>query len=667
MAAMNRHCLLPALALLLAGCAAPGAPDKAHPPAATAATATPAAANPAAANPVAASPARPAAAAAPGQPEGSTGLRSNAGWTARSMAVAAADPRAAQAGYQMLAAGGSAIDAAIAAQMVLALVEPQSSGLGGGAFLVYFDGVQVRAYDGRETAPASADEKLLLQADGQPLPFRDALIGGRSVGTPGVVTMLQLAHQRHGKLPWAKLFEPAIALADNGFVVGARLHGLLVQVPVLCQDDPVARAYFCGPDGQPRPTGTLLKNPELAAMLRLIASQGAQAMTQGAIGQAIVDKVRQHPRNPGKLQLSDLAAYQPKERAPLCSDYTAHPLAGPAKDYRICGMPPPSSGAIAVAQVLGVMNALPPPTSALDAGPTGAPFACVAQPCAGPTVPSADWLHLYTEAARLASADRDQYPADPDFVTAPAGNWASLLDPAYLRQRAQLVQAGKGGQSMKTVQPGKPGGSTTAYAPMAQQPEYGTSHLAIVDAQGHALSMTTSVEYAFGSQQMVNRGVGLAGGFLLNNQLTDFSFRPTDASGKPVANRLQPGKRPRSAMAPTLVFEKRADGSLGPLVLAGGSAGGPQIIHYTAKVLYATLNWGMDVQQATNLPNFGAFAGPLVLEAGRFPSATVEALRARGHAVNESGMNSGTQFIQRTGSGWLGAADPRREGAVAGD
>lgn len=637
MGAMNRLRLLPALLLLLAGCAGP-TPPAATPPAPSAA-----------------------------QPEGSTGYRAHAGWATRSMAVAAADPRAAQAGYQMLQRGGSAVDAAIATQMVLALVEPQSSGLGGGAFLLYFDGRQVQAFDGRETAPATADSGLFMQANGQPMGFREAVVGGRAVGAPGVLAMLEQAHRQHGKLPWATLFEPAIALAENGFAVGERLHGLLGQVQVLREDDPVARAYFFGADGQPRPTGYVLKNPELAAMLRQIAQQGAKALSQGPIAQAIVDKVRQHPRNPGKLGLNDLAAYQPKQRMPLCVDYTAHPLAGAARDYRICGMPPPSSGAVAVAQILGLLNQLPAAANPLDAGASPAPFACVALPCPGPAVPSADWLHLYTEAARLASADRDQYPADPDFVAAPAGDWASLLAPAYLRQRAQLVQTGKDGKSMKTVQPGRPGGTTTAYAPMAQQPEYGTSHIAIVDAQGHALSMTTSVEYAFGSQQMVNRGLGLAGGFLLNNQLTDFSFRPTDAAGKPVANRLEPGKRPRSAMAPTLVFEKRPDGQLGPLVLAGGSAGGPQIIHYTAKVLYATLNWGMDVQQAINLPNFGAFAGPAQLEAGRFGEATLQALRARGHVVNESGLNSGTQFIQRTPTGWFGGADPRREGAVAGD
>jgi gamma-glutamyltranspeptidase/glutathione hydrolase len=638
---MNRLFLASLLALL-AGCASPTAPLPTPAPA-------------------------PTPAAAPAQPEGSTGYRASAGWATRTMAVAAADPRAAEAGYHMLKAGGSAVDAAIAAQMVLALVEPQSSGLGGGAFMLYFNGQQVEAFDGRETAPAAADGKLFMQADGQPMGFREAIVGGRSVGTPGVLAMLEMAHRQYGKLPWAQLFEPAIALADKGFVVGPRLHGLLQQVQVLAEDDPVARAYFYDSEGHPRPTGYLLKNPELAAMLRLIAQRGAQALREGPIAQAIVDKVRQHPRNPGKLALSDLAGYQAKRRESLCVDYTAHPLAGAPRDYRVCGMPPPSSGAIAVAQILGLLNLLPAAANPLDAGPGPSPFACVAQPCAGPLVPSADWLHLYTEAARLASADRDQYLADPDFVAAPAGDWHSLLAPAYLAERARLVQTGKGAQAMRRVPPGQPGGQVSAYAPMAQQPEYGTSHMSIVDAQGHALAMTTSVEYAFGSQQMVNRGLGLAGGFLLNNQLTDFSFLPADAAGHPVANRVEPGKRPRSAMAPTLVFAKLPDGRLGPLVLAGGSAGGPQIIHYTAKALYAALNWGLDVQQAVSLPNFGAFAGPLQLEAGRFPATTLQALRARGHTVNESGLNSGSHFIQKTPQGYFGGADPRREGAVAGD
>jgi gamma-glutamyltranspeptidase/glutathione hydrolase len=638
---INRFCTLACLLALLAGCAAPSTTST-----------TPAVALPA-----------PAA-----QPEGGSGLHTHAGWATQHFAVAAADARAAQAGYQMIKAGGSAVDAAIAVQMVLALVEPQSSGLGGGAFMLYANGRQVQAFDGRETAPASADGKLFLQADGQPMPFREALVGGRSVGVPGVLPMLELAHRQHGRLPWARLFEPAIALAENGFVVGARLHSLLAQDPILCKDDPVADAYFCDAAGQPWPTGHLLKNPEMAAQLRAIAQQGAKALSTGPIAQAMVDKVRQHPRNPGQLALADLAGYQPRLRQPLCVDYTAHSLRGAARDYRICGMPPPSSGAIAVAQILGLMNLLPRPDNPLSAGPSGAPFACVAEPCPiAPLAPSADWLHLYTEAARLASADRDQYLGDPDFVTPPAGNWMSLLAPAYLRERAQLVQSGPGGKAMPSVAPGRPGGMVSAYAPMAQQPEYGTSHITVVDAQGNALSMTTSVEYAFGAHQMVNRGQGLPGGFLLNNQLTDFSWKPVDANGRPVANRVEPGKRPRSAMAPTLVFERLPNGQTGPLVLAGGSAGGPAIIHYTAKALYGMLNWGLDAQQAIDLPNFSTFSGPTQLESGRFAAGTLQALRAREHPVVESGLNSGSQFIQKTPQGFFGGADPRREGAVQGD
>jgi gamma-glutamyltranspeptidase/glutathione hydrolase len=583
----------------------------------------------------------------PAQPEGTSGYTEKPGWANASFAVAAANPLATDAGYQVLKAGGSAIDAAIAVQMVLALVEPQSSGIGGGAFLLHASGSKVEAFDGRETAPAAADEKLFVGADGKPMAFIDGVVGGRSVGVPGTVRMLEMAHKQHGKLPWAQLFVPAITLAEGGFKVSARLATLLKTEQHL-KKDPVAAAYFYQPNGEPLAAGNLLRNQPLADVLKKIAAGGSKALLEGDVAQAIVTKVQGHPTNPGKLSLADLAGYQAKKREPICHDYRAQ-----ARDYRICGMPPPSSGAIAVGQILGILNHTPAATLALDTGMGGTPGTTGA-------APSADWLHLYTEASRLAFADRAQYLGDPDFVQAPGGNWMSLLDPAYLAERAKLIATQPGGQSMKVAKPGTPGGTRLAYAPMPEQPEYGTSHISIVDAYGNAIAMTTTIEDAFGARQMVR-------GFLLNNELTDFSFAPTDADGKPVANRVQPGKRPRSSMAPTLVFDKAS----GQLVMSGGSPGGALIIHYTAKTIYGVLNWGMMPQQAINLPNFGSLNGPTLLEEKRFAPPTVEALKARGHEVREMTMTSGLQAITRGQAHgkplWLAGADPRREGVVMGD
>ena len=591
---------------------------------------------------------KPVSIAAPAQPEASSGYSAKPGWATTKFAVAAANPLATDAGYQILKAGGSAIDAAIAVQMVLTLVEPQSSGIGGGAFLLHAAGGQVEAFDGRETAPMAADEKLFIGADGKPLPFYDAVVGGRSVGTPGVVKMLEQAHRQHGKLPWAQLFTPAIELADNGFKVSARLATLLKDEKYL-KADPVAAAYFYQPDGTPVNVTSTLKNPALADVLRQIASQGSTALLTGKVAQAIVTKVQSHPTNPGKLALSDLAVYEPKKREPICHDYRAL-----AKTYVLCGMPPPSSGAIAIGQILGMLNNTPAATLALVTGSVPG--------TAGPT-PSADWLHLYTEAARLAFADRAQYLGDPDFVQPPGGSWMSLLAPAYLAERAKLIVTAPGAQSMKTASPGVPGAVRTAYAPMPDQPEFGTSHISIIDGFGNAIAMTTTIEDAFGSRLMTDGGTGKPGGFLLNNELTDFSFAPTDAEGKPVANRVQPGKRPRSSMAPTLVFDKASN----QLVMSVGSPGGALIIHYTAKTLYGVLNWGLNAQQAIDLPNFASLNGPSLLEEKRFSSATVEALRARGAEVREQAMTSGLQAIQKTPGGFFGGADPRREGLVLGD
>jgi len=570
---------------------------------------------------------------APVLPEAASGSTEKPGWATTKFAVAAANPLATDAGYQVLKAGGSAIDAAIAVQMVLTLVEPQSSGIGGGAFLLHFNGKDVEAFDGRETAPAGVDEKLFLGPDGKPLPFYEGVVGGRSVGVPGTIRMLEMAHRQYGKLPWRALFQPAIQLAESGFKVSPRLN-TLAKGDAHLKKDPTALAYFFKPGGEPHDVGHTLRNPELAAVLRRVAAEGSKAFYEGEVAQAMVDKVQKHPTNPGKLAMSDLASYQPKKRSALCHDYRAQ-----SKDFRVCGFPPPSSGAIAIGQILGIMNN----TNAATLAPADG-------------VPSADWLHLYTEAARLAFADRGQYLGDPDFVQPPGGSWMSLLAPSYLAERAKLI----GPQSMKVAQPGNPGPVQTSHAPMPDQPEFGTSHISIVDAFGHALAMTTTIEDQFGARQMVK-------GFLLNNELTDFSFAPADAQGKPIANRVQPGKRPRSSMAPTLVFDKATN----ELVMSGGSPGGALIIHFTAKTLYGTLNWGMTPQQAINLPNFGSTNGPTILEEKRFPVTTVDALKARGHEVREMPMTSGLQAITRGQAHgarfYFGGADPRREGIVMGD
>jgi gamma-glutamyltranspeptidase/glutathione hydrolase len=579
----------------------------------------------------------------PLQPEIATGFTRKADVVTKKFAVAAANPLATQAGFDVLKAGGSAVDAAIAVQMVLGLVEPQSSGIGGGAFLLHSTATQggrakVQAFDGRETAPAAATEDMLLNADGQPLAFHAAVVGGRSVGTPGVLRMLAQAHAQHGKLPWTKLFEPAIALATQGFAISPRLHAQL-KADAYLRLDPTARAYFYQANGEPHAIGHVLRNPELAAVLQRIANEGVQAFYSGEVAEAVVRKVQQHPSNPGRLALHDLANYQAKERTPVCFDHAAA-----SRVYRVCGFPPPSSGAIAIGQILGMLQHTPaslmsPPTEVVDG------------------TPDPRWLHLYTEASRLAFADRALYVADPDFAPAPSGEWQSLLAPAYLRERAKLIRP----MAMPQALPGVPvHAQRSSFAPMAEQPEYGTSHISIVDAYGNALAMTTTIEDAFGSRQMVK-------GFLLNNELTDFSFAPRDAQGRLVANRVQPNKRPRSSMSPTLVFDK----ATGQLVMSVGSPGGAMIIHFTAKTLVGVLNWGLSPQQAIALPNFGSVGGPLVLESGRFAPATLAALRERGHAVREQALTSGLQAVVKQNKHektvWISGADPRREGEVMGE
>lgn len=569
-------------------------------------------------------------------PEADSGSRFKPGWQTGQFTVASANPLASQAGYQILKSGGSAVDAAIAVQMVLGLVEPQSSGIGGGAFLLHFDGKKTQAFDGRETAPSAVDEKLFLDEQGRPLPFQTALVGGRAVGVPGLVSMLAMAHRQHGKLPWASLFAPGIQLAEQGFAVSERLNVLITKDAHLAKDR-VAAAYFYLPNGKPLPVGHRLKNPEYAAVLRQIATQGEAGFMQGDTARAMVATVQGHASNPGSLSGSDLGRYTAQQRPPLCTDHTAA-----RKVYQICGMPPPSSGAIAIAQILGLL----------------AHTSASALPFDG--TPSAEWLHLYTEASRLAFADRALFVADPDFVAAPGGDWMRLLDPPYLAERAQQI----GPRANPSPPAGTPGAVKTSFAPMPDQPEYGTSHISIADASGNVLAMTTSIEAAFGARLMVNRGQGLAGGFLLNNQLTDFSFSPADAKGAPIANRVQPDKRPRSSMSPTLVFDK----ATGQVLMSLGSSGGAFIIHFTAKTLYAITHWGLNAQQAIDLPNFGlSERRAVLLETGRFDARTVQSLQALGHTLTQQPLTSGLQAIQKTPQGWFGGADPRREGVVLGD
>lgn len=566
-------------------------------------------------------------------PEIATGTRAQPGWQGLRHAVAAAHPLAAEAGERMLRAGGAAIDAAIAAQMVLALVEPQSSGIGGGGFLMHWDGRQVQAYDGRETAPAAADEQLLQDAAGRPLPYADAVIGGRSVGVPGLVRMLELAHRQHGRLPWAALFEPAVTLAEQGFEISPRLHRQL-QADTFLRQDPVARGFYYRPDGDALPAGTRLRNPELAAVLRRLAAEGSTALHQGEVAEAIVRAVQGHPHRPGRLSRADLAGYRAVERQPLCHDW---------RQWRLCGMPPPSSGALAIGQILGILEHRP----ALAPLRNG--------------LPTPELLHDYSEAARLAFADRARYVADPDFVPPPGGDWHSLLAPRYLAARARLIGARAMGRAPAGT-PARPEEVVEPASPVAGLEQPATSHLSVIDAEGRAVAMTSSIEAQFGARLMVNTGAGRAGGFLLNNQLTDFSFSDTEA-GRPIANRVQPGKRPRSSMSPTLVFERR-DGSLR---LSTGSPGGPHIVNFTAKALLGTLAWGLSPQAALDLPNFGSTGGPTLLERGRFPAATAQALRERGHAVEEADLPSGVQLLERRDGWLLGGADPRREGAVRGE
>jgi gamma-glutamyltranspeptidase/glutathione hydrolase len=563
------------------------------------------------------------------------------GWIAKSTQyanrdmVAAANPVAVEAGVAILAQGGSALDAAIAVQMVLTLVEPQSSGIGGGAFMMHYDAKSrtLVGYDGRETAPSSATPDMFLGADGKPLDFRKAVTGGLSVGTPGIIKLMELTHGKHGKLPWPAVFAPAIDLAEKGFPISPRLFALIAGTAGRLCAEPAAAAYFLKPGCVAKEVGAVLRNPELAATLRAIAKGGSAAFYTGEIAQAIVTTVRTHPTNPGRLSLQDLAGYSVKVREPVC---------GPYRGLRICGMPPPNSGTIAVLQTLGILEHFP---------------VSKYQPN------SVDAVHLITEAYRLAYADRAKYVGDSDFVSVPV---AGMLDPSYLKTRASLIRMDR---TMGTAQAGLPAGAQ----PRGRDDSLSlpsTSHVSIVDRDGNMVAMTTTIESGFGSLQMVK-------GFMLNNQLTDFSLTPSDAEGRPVANRVEPGKRPRSSMAPTFVF-----GAGNEVEAILGSPGGSNIIQYVTKTLVGLIDWKLDIQQAIDLPNFGAQASATTeLEKGTVLRALEPALTSRGHVVSIDDINSGLQGIVFNGTRpngaapfardpskgkWAGGADPRREGTAKG-
>lgn len=522
--------------------------------------------------------------------------------------VAAAHPQAVEAGLEMLRRGGTAVDAAIAVQMMLGVVEPHASGIGGGGFLLHYDGASraITVYDGRETAPAGARPSMFLSPDGKPLGYREAVASGISVGVPGLLAMLELTHKEKGKLAWSELFGPAIATARDGFPVSSRLAAWLQRIPALREEQAIREIYFTS-DGSPRKPGERISNPALAETMDLIARQGARVMYEGPVAAEMIDRVRSHPR-PGTLSAADLADYKPIKREPVC---------GPYRLWIVCGMPPPSSGGIAILQVLGLIQ----------------PFDLQRD---APNDLRA--VHLIAEASRLAFADRDRYVADPAFVDVPV---AGLLSPAYLAERRTLMSTDR---SMGKVGPGVPPGYV----------ERGTSHVSIVDRWGNAASFTTTIEAPFGSHMMVR-------GFLLNNELTDFSPRP-EVDGKPVANRVQPGKRPRSSMSPTFVLDRE-----GRLVAALGSAGGARIIGDTLQALIGLLDWDLSAQAAVDLPRVINLNGATELEEGTPIADQAAALRALGHEVQVRRHEGGLTALRRSGDGWEGGADPRRDGVALGE
>ncbi|GAT09578.1 gamma-glutamyltransferase family protein [Mycolicibacterium novocastrense] len=584
-------------------------------------------------------------------PEVATGYRTDmTPVRTNSYSVATANPLATQAACQVLRDGGTAADALVTAQAVLGLVEPQASGLGGGGFLLYFDAAsgEVQAYDGREIAPAAATENYLrwVSETDRTEPKPDARASGRSIGVPGIVRMLTEVHADHGKTGLRDLFAPAVRMADDGFDISARLAAAIDDAAPELKRDRQAAEYFLNADGSPKIEGTRLTNPAYSKTLGVIATDPAAFYT-GAIARDIVAAAADGSggRTPSLMTVEDLAGYTVKEREPLCRPY---------RGREICGMPPPSSGGIAVLATLGILEHFPmadhkPGDVDLNGGR-----------------PSVMGVHLISEAERLAYADRDKYVADTDFVPLPGGSPDTLLGSDYLAGRAALISEQ---HSMGTAKPGEFGPPTSPAPPV---PEHGTSQVSIVDSHGNAASLTTTVESAFGSFHMVD-------GFLLNNQLTDFSAEPAGPDGAPVANRVQPGKRPRSTMAPTLIFDQAQDrpGQRGRLYAVLGSPGGAVIIQFVAKTIVGMLDWGLDPQQAVSMVDFGAANTPKTNVGGEHPvidtsdggnhDPLVRGLRALGHQVDLADQSSGLSAITRDGTGLIGGADPRREGLVMGD
>jgi len=547
-------------------------------------------------------------------PEGATGANNQPNFNRQ--IIVAAHPLAARAGREILRAGGNAMDAAIATQMVLNVVEPQSSGVGGGGFLLYWDAADKRlyAYDGRETAPGQATQNRFLKEDGTPMRWPDAVGTGYAIGTPGLVAMLEQAHQAHGKLAWETLFVRATKLATEGFGVSPRLNSLLTHMGAE-RFSKEAKALFFDDAGEAHPLGHVLRNPALATTLKAIARNGSDALHEGSIAQAIVAAAREKIGD-ATLSLDDLDNYRAIAREGVCIGY---------RGYKVCGMGPPSSGALTVAQTLGMLKGH-------DLG----------------NAPNAAAMHLVIEAEKLAYADRNRYIADPDFETVPAG----MLNPDYLGERAAQIDPAK---AMMKAEPGNPPPRRKSPGRDATKEAPGTTHISIVDSNGNAVSTTNTIESAFGSRRMV-------AGFLLNNELTDFSFRPQDESGRLVANRPGPGKRPRSSMAPTMVFDKN-----GQLWAVLGSPGGSRIILYVVKALVAMIDWNMTPDQAAALGTFGSRNGPAELESIPQLDRFASSLAALGHEVARPSMTSGLHIVRVVPNGFQGGADPRREGIVVGD
>jgi gamma-glutamyltranspeptidase/glutathione hydrolase len=549
------------------------------------------------------------------QPEETTAIAERESVGADDFMIATAHPLATEAGYDVLAAGGTAADAAVAVQTMLGLVEPQSSGLGGGAFLLYWDAEsgELTTYDAREKAPLAADGDYWLDQNGEPLEFMAAVVGGRSAGVPGTPMLLEVLHGDHGTMEWAELFQPAIDMAENGFSVSQRMADSVAGTDGL--DTFVEASEYFLPGGEPIAEGSTLTNPAYADTLRLFAEQGAEPFYTGEIAEDIVAALNTNI-NPGILTMEDFAAYEVVKRDPVCIDY---------RGYEVCGMGPPSSGAYTVGQILGLLE--PFDLASMEDG--------------------VEFRHLFAEASRLAFADRGLYLGDSDFVDIPTG----YLDAAYLEERSALIDPEA---SMGTATAGTPPGWNEALlAPDIERPRAGTSHFVIIDSEGNAISATTTIESGFGNRVMTR-------GFLLNNEMTDFSFAP-EADGMPVANRVEPGKRPRSSMAPTIVFENDAP------VLLTGSPGGAAIIPYTALSLVSILDWGMDPQEAIDLPHVTNLNGATNVEEGEGAEDLAAGLEALGHEVNIANLNSGLHVISITEDGLVGAADKRREGTVMGE